>query len=237
MDKGINGVTALGFGLQDYIQMFSLTDVELEMNILDCRAGASCFAAQMHEKSKSVIACDPLYQAEFDTIKQLVVDAKASIQDSLASNAQVFSILPDKAKDFILQAETGIEIFLNDFQTGQKIGRYMSDSLPNLSFDDEQFQLALVCHYLFTFSEQITAEEHLNAIKELVRVSNEVRIFPLVTYAGKLSPYVGEVVAMLQSLSYGVEIRGVDYTLQNQGNAMLRVWSEACSVEAHEANR
>ena len=59
MDKGINGVTALGFGLEDYIKMFDLTDVELDMNILDCRAGASCFAAQMHEKSKSVLACDP----------------------------------------------------------------------------------------------------------------------------------------------------------------------------------
>jgi len=237
MDKGINGVTALGFGLEDYIKMFDLTDVELDMNILDCRAGASCFAAQMHEKSKSVIACDPLYQKELNTIKGLVNEAKASIQDSFASNAQVFSILPEKAKDFILQAEMGVEIFFNDFQAGQKAGRYICDSLPNLSFKDEQFQLALVCHYLFTFSEQMTELEHFNAIKELVRVSNEVRIFPLVTYAGKLSPYVGEVVAMLQSLSYGVEIRGVDYTLQNQGNAMLRVWSEACSVEAHEAHQ
>tara|TARA_R110002110_G_scaffold166602_2_gene367358 strand:- start:120197 stop:120910 length:714 start_codon:yes stop_codon:yes gene_type:complete len=237
MDKGINGVTALGFGLEEYIKMFDLTDIELNMNILDCRAGASCFAAQMHEQSQVVVACDPLYRSEFDQIKHLVNAAKDSIQNSFATSAQEFSILPEKAKEFMHQAETGIEIFFNDFPEGQKAGRYTGDSLPSLSFDDEQFQLALVCHYLFTFSEQMSVEDHLNAIKELVRVSNEVRIFPLVTYGGQLSPYVGEVVAMLQNLSYGVEIRGVDYALQNQGNAMLRVWAESCSVDAHKTNQ
>jgi hypothetical protein len=237
MDKGIDGVTALGFGLQEYIKMFDLTENELNMNILDCRAGASCFAAQMHEQSKVAIACDPLYHSDLDEIKRLVNAAKDAIQNSFATNAQAFSILPEKAKEFVQQAETGIEVFFNDFSAGQKTKRYTHDSLPNLSFQDEQFQLALVCHYLFTFSDQMSVEDHLAAIKELVRVSNEVRIFPLVTYDGQLSPYVGEVVAMLQNLSYGVEIRGVDYALQNQGNAMLRVWSEACSVEAHEINK
>lgn len=233
MDKGINGVTALGFGLDEYIKMFGLTENELNMNILDCRAGASCFAAQMHQNSKSVIASDPLYQLPIDKVRNLVIAAKDSIRQSFSEDSQVFSILKEKAEEFVQTAETGVQIFLDDFEDGLKEHRYVTDSLPNLPFKNEQFQLALVCHYLFTFSEQMTAQDHIDAIQELIRVANEVRVFPLVTYAGKLSPYVGEVVASLQANGYGVEIRGVDYELQNEGNAMLRVWAEACSVDAH----
>lgn len=237
MDKGINGVTALGFGLKEYIKMFGLTDIELEKNILDCRAGASCFAAEMQQQGKTVTACDPLYQLPVEKVEGLVLAAKESLKKSFSKGSHEFSILPDKANEFIKTAEQGIPVFLQDLKAGLGDKRYTADSLPNLSFANEQFELALVCHYLFTFSEQMTAQDHLEAIEELVRVANEVRIFPLVTYSGKLSPFVGEVVAMLQADGCGVEIRGVDYELQKEGNAMLRVWSEACSVEAHAENQ
>ena len=235
MDKGIDGVTALGFGLQEYIKMFALTEDELNMRILDYRAGASCFAADMYAQGKQVVACDPLYQKPLSEIMKLVAQAADSLKDSFKQDAQEFSVLPDKAEAFMEIIQLGTVRFFEDFPKGLAEQRYTTDQMPKLSFKDEAFNLALVCHYLFTFSDQLTVSYHYEAIKELVRVANEVRIFPLVTTAGKLSPHVGEVVAKLQSQSYGVEIRGVEYELQNQGNAMLRVWAPQCQLSAHQA--
>lgn len=237
MDKGIKGVTALGFGLNEYIKMFSLSENELNMNILDCRAGASCFAADMHERHKKVHACDPLYQLPVNEIKQIVDQAGNTVKTALDQNSEQFCVLPEKANEFIQIIDRGTHRFFQDLPLGLQESRYTSDSLPTLSFTNEQFELALVCHYLFTFSDQLSLDYHVQAIKELVRIANEVRIFPLVTTSGHLSPFVGEVVAQLQMQSFGVEIRGVDYMLQNQGNAMLRVWAPECHLSLHESSK
>lgn len=237
MDKGIKGVTALGFGLNEYKQMFGLTEDELAMNILDCRAGASCFAADMTRQNKRVHACDPLYQLPITDIQNIVLEAGSTIKNALNHDSNQFCVLPEKAKDFIKVIDQGTQRFFDDLTPGLQEKRYTTDSLPTLSFKNEQFELALVCHYLFTFSDQLSVDYHVKAIEELVRVANEVRIFPLVTTAGQLSPFVGEVVARLQLDSFGVEIRGVDYMLQNQGNAMLRVWAPECHVLLHEQEK
>lgn len=235
MDKGIAGVTALGFGLSEYIKMFGLTEHELNMRILDCRAGASSFASDMYKRNKQVTACDPLYQLQFDELKKLVNKATEELKNTFKDGTEKFSILPEKAKEYLNLIDVGTKSFLGDFPDGLSQGRYTHDSLPALSFRDGQFGLALVCHYLFSFSDQLSLSYHVASIEELVRVANEVRIFPLVTTKGQLSPYVGEVVAMLQSLSYGVEIRGVEYELQKQGNAMLRIWAPECQVSTYQA--
>ncbi|MGE4350070.1 MAG: hypothetical protein AB7D28_09925 [Candidatus Berkiella sp.] len=233
MDKGIAGVTALGFGLSEYIKMFGLTEHELNMRILDCRAGASSFTSDMYQKKKHVTACDPLYQLPVDELKKLVNHASEELKTTFKEGTEKFSILPEKAQEYLNLIESGTKNFFSDFSIGLSEGRYCYDSLPTLSFRDGQFGLALVCHYLFTFSEQLSLSYHVASIEELIRVANEVRIFPLVTTKGQLSPYVGEVVAKLQSLSYGVEIRGVEYELQKQGNAMLRIWAPECQVATY----
>lgn len=107
--------------------------------------------------------------------------------------------------------------------------------LPKLPYDNEQFELALVSHYLFTLTENQSLAYHIASIEELVRVANEVRIFPLVNRAGVLSSLVGDIVAQLQSDGFGVELRAVPYEIQPHGNAMLRIWAPECHLEAHKA--
>lgn len=235
METGINGITALGFGLSEYTKMFALSDDELDMRILDCRAGASSFAADMHKLHKQVIACDPVYRSSIPELKQLVADATADIERAVHKNSPSLFVLPEKTNDFLSLIESGTQRFFDDFSSGYTEKRYTTDSLPHLSFKNAQFDLALVCHYLFTFSKQLSLDYHVQAIEELIRVANEVRIYPLVTSSGALSPYVGEVVAILQSRSYGVELRGVEFKLQEQGNAMLRVWAPECQLSLHKA--
>ena len=85
-------------------------------------------------------------------------------------------------------------------------GRYVTASLPGLPFKDGQFDLALVSHLLFLYSEQLDFDFHLAAIKELLRVANEVRIFPLLTLEGKLSPHVEPICTHVAGRGWKAEI-------------------------------
>jgi hypothetical protein len=67
--------------------------------------------------------------------------------------------------------------FLVDFEAGKAEGRYVTASLPCLPFEDGRFDLALVSHLLFLYSERLDFEFHRAAVEELLRVAREVRIF------------------------------------------------------------
>lgn len=103
-----------------------------------------------------------------------------------------------------------------------------------LPFDDFTFDFALSSHYLFTavdsHSELMHTESHIQMIRELARVANEVRIFPVVDNAGQASPLLGPVLLGLQQAHYGVEVREVPCSLYPKGNVMLRVWAQVCAV-------
>lgn len=74
---------------------------------------------------------------------------------------------------------TAMQRFLDDFPQGLEKGRYRTDELPNLGFGDGAFGLALCSHFLFTYSEQLSIDFHVAAIREMCRVAGEARIFPL----------------------------------------------------------
>lgn len=79
--------------------------------------------------------------------------------------------------------------FLDDFPHGFKEGRYRTNGLPALSFDDDTFELSLCSRFLFTYSEQLSLNLHLAAIEEMCRVASEARVFPLLNYDGEPSPH------------------------------------------------
>ena len=51
--------------------------------------------------------------------------------------------------------------FLADFKKGKKEGRYLEATLPHLSFDDKEFDLALSSHFLFLYTNILNYEFHL----------------------------------------------------------------------------
>lgn len=46
-----------------------------------------------------------------------------------------------------------MEKFLLDYEIGKTAGRYLQQSLPNLEFADNQFDLCLCSHLLFLYSD------------------------------------------------------------------------------------
>lgn len=234
MNSMLNPLNAIGYGIDDYRKMFALTENELEMNILDCYAGASCFAKEMASQKRNAIACDPLYEKPIDAIKVIIKKAQKTLLAEFKAHPEWFALTQKQAAAFIKAHEEKVEAFIDDLKQGLAEKRYTPDTFGHLGFKEEQFDLALVSHYLFTYSDAFSVDFHVKAIQELVHIANEVRIFPLVTRESHLSPYVGEVAAVLQAMGLGVEIRGVPFEIQTHGNAMMRIWAASCSVSAHQ---
>jgi hypothetical protein len=116
--------------------------------------------------------------------------------------------------------------FLEDFPPGLEKGRYRADILPSLGFKDGEFDLALNSHFLFTYSEQLSADFHVAAIEEMCRVADEARVFPLLNYDGWPSLLLRPVISKLRARAYRAEIQRVPYEFQKGGNRLLSVARE-----------
>lgn len=57
----------------------------------------------------------------------------------------------------------------------------------------------------------------------MLRVSQEVRIFPLLTLDLKRSPHLDGVTKILTNQGYVVSVQSVEYELQRGGNEMIAI--------------
>ncbi len=215
-----------GRSLNEYIGMFNLTPDEFNLAILDCGGGPASFNAQMTHLGHKVISCDPIYQFSADEIAGRIKETYQTVIDGVKANSAnyVWQNIesPEQMGEIRMQA---MNQFLADFPLGLSQGRYVLDELPNLSFEDQQFDLALVSHLLFTYSDHLSLEFHHNSIQELCRVAQEVRIFPLLNVSGEQSELLLPVLQELDNSGYKTEIQQVNYEFQKGGNQLLKVSS------------
>jgi hypothetical protein len=73
---------------------------------------------------------------------------------------------------------------------------------------------------LFLYSDHFDLEFHIQSIQEILRVADEVRIFPPLTLLLKRSPHLESVIQHFQK-TYAISVQPVDYELQKGGNEML----------------
>jgi len=116
---------------------------------------------------------------------------------------------------------SAMETFLADFEIGKQEGRYIAGELPSLPFESGQFDIALSSHFLFLYSAHFSAEFHLQALQEMLRVAHEVRVFPLLALDSVPSPHLDFVSKYLEKHGFGVEVKRVLYEFQRGGNEML----------------
>ena len=114
-------------------------------------------------------------------------------------------------------------IFLKDFERGRLEGRYQHGALPQLDFKDNEFDLCLCSHLLFLYSAQLSLDFHITSMLEMLRVANEVRVFPLLDLDCRRSVHFDPVAATLRSANFQAEIVDVPYEFQKGGGQMLRV--------------
>lgn len=220
----LNDVVPWGRTLQEYQWMFDLSPSDLDVKILGCGDGPASFNAEMTKLGHSVTSIDPIYQFSAGQIKQRVQDAYAPIISQVKQNPDRYVWKNFKDADELGKARlAAMELFLLDYEVGRAEKRYSAQALPKLDFANHQFELCLCSHLLFLYSERLSLNFHLASITELLRVAQDVRIFPLLKLDGKPSPYLEAVIENLFDQGFDVQVKTVAYEFQKGGNQMLKI--------------
>ncbi|MBD3883885.1 SAM-dependent methyltransferase [Phormidium tenue FACHB-886] len=216
-------VVPWGRSLAEYSRMFSLSESDLQKSILDCAGGPASFNVELTQHGGHVVSCDPIYQFTSAQIEQRIQETYDLLKAKLLENLDAYIWETIASPEQLGQIRmAAMQQFLEDFPQGLAAGRYQVEELPQLPYADGQFELALCSHFLFSYSDHFSESFHLSAVRELCRVAQEVRIFPLLKVSGERSPFVQPIVSALEQSGYTVTIETVDYEFQKEGNQQMR---------------
>jgi hypothetical protein len=222
----LDEVVPWGRSFDEYQRMFALTEADLQLRIVGCGDGPASFNAEATRRGTTVVSLDPIYQWTAAEIQERVAATCDQILEQTRNNAGEFvwdSIRSVEELGRVRMA--AMREFLEDYESGKTDGRYVAGELPALPFADASFALALSSHFLFLYSSQLGETFHRSAIREMCRVADEVRIFPLLELGGSPSPFVTQTVEELRASGHDVSIEGVPYEFRRGANQMMRIRS------------
>lgn len=223
----LENVLIWGRSFDEYKKMFDIQEKDLNKKILGCADGAASFNATASKQGLKITSCDPLYEKDLDEIEQKIKESCDILYPKIVAELSDFNWNyfnnPECLKEYrLLQAQT----FLDDFSVEDEKSRYIRGELPNLPFENDSFDLALCGNFLFLYSEILSTEFHKQAIIELCRVAQEVRIFPIIGNDRKLSQHLDAVLKMLADKTIRFEIKVVDYHFSKGAYQMLRIFKD-----------
>jgi len=217
-----------GRSFDEYCRMFGMSEQDLKLRIIGCGDGPASFNTEMFQLGHHVVSCDPLYQLTTSQIQERIDVTYENVMRQTNENQHNFVWTRIKSPEELGKARlTAMKKFLADFATGKRDGRYVTAELPDIPFQSDSYDLALCSHFLFLYSDILSFEFHQRAIEEMCRVAREARIFPLLNYNAKLSPFVEPLLKVLADAGYNTSIETVSYEFQRGGNQMLRIRKEA----------
>jgi hypothetical protein len=220
----LDEVVPWGRSFDEYRQMFELTDADLRSTILGCADGPASFNSEATRRGVRVVSCDPLYQWNAAQIRGRIAATCDQVLDETRRNAHefVWDTIPS-VEELGTQRMAAMQTFLEDYDHGNRKGRYVGAELPRLPFAGASFDLAVCSHFLFLYTAHLTQAFHQAALLDMCRVAREIRIFPLLALGGRPSPYLAGVVDHLRESGHDVSIETVPYEFQRGGNQMMRV--------------
>lgn len=218
-------VVPWGRSFAEYCRMFALTDTDLRKRILACADGPASFNAELTAMGGTVVSTDPLYRCTAEQICQRIERTVPEIVEQTKRNMDEF-VWSDELPDIdalVRLRRAAMERFLDDYENGKAAGRYVAAELPTVPFTEDSFDFALCSHFLFLYSEQLSAQFHVDAIRSMINVAEEVRVFPLLELGGKPSRHIEAVAMLLTEAGNRVTVEEVAYEFQRGGNQMMRI--------------
>jgi hypothetical protein len=220
----LKNIVPWGRTLKEYKEMFLLDENDLEKKILGCGDGPASFNVEVRMMGGMVTSIDPTYAFTKEELEQRIDEVAGEIIVQVLQNQESFVWKNIKDVDELYLTRMGaMKLFLEDYEEGKVQGHYLLEMLPKLSFENQQFDLALSSHFLFLYSEHLDYTFHKEAILEMLRVAKEVRIFPLVTLENEQSPYVKKIMLELEGMGYDTQIVQSEYEFQKGADGMLKV--------------
>jgi len=213
-----------GRTLLEYEEMFLLTEDELRRKILGCGDGPASFNAALTYCGGSVVSVDPTYMFSKEQFASRIDEVAKLVMAQVRQNVDTYVWKNITNLDALYEMRmSAMKQFLEDYNAGKKEGRYIEASLPYLPFKEKQFDLALSSHFLFLYSEHLDEQFHKEAIAEMLRVAKEVRIFPLVTLSGEVSPHLDPIMEYFDTKGYVCKVVKTRYEFQKDGDEMLQI--------------
>lgn len=211
-----------GRSYDEYVNMFDLTAADLGLRILGCGDGPAGFNAELSKSGGTVFSIDPIYTFTTEQIRGRIAETYGIVMAQLRENQSdyLWDTFPSMEQLGKVRM-AAMDAFIADFDAGKKDGRYIAGELPSLPFENGRFDLALSSHFLFLYSAHLSAEFHVQAIREMLRVSREVRVFPLLTFDRAPSPHLQFAIEQLGDQGFSCEIKRVPYEFLRSGNEML----------------
>ena len=230
----LHEVVPWGRSLDEYRALFDLSEADLKRRLLGCGDGPASFNAELTAlgKTQRLVSVDPLYAFTDTEIASRVEQTYQTIISQVKRNPDRYVWTYFKDPDALGAARlNAMKIFLDDYETGRAEGRYLVAALPKLPFNDREFDLCLCSHLLFLYSAQLSADFHLASMLEMLRVAEEVRVFPLLDLDLQRSAHLDPVMAKLRSVNFYADIVDVPYIFQKGGGQMLRVVHRGQRIE------
>ena len=225
----LDQIVPFGRSMDEYERMFALTIHDRLKFIIAIADGPASFNAEMTAEGYQVFSVDPIYQFTGEEIKSRFDACVDNIIEQIRNTPDNWVWSYHKSPENLrANREKAIALFLADFEKGKTEDRYVVGELPFIGsqeeFPDRYFELALCSHFLFLYSDHLSYEFHLDSIRDLCRLADEVRIFPLLTLAQERSPYIDPIRSTLAEEGIKSEIIEVAYELQKGGNQMIKFW-------------
>lgn len=229
MGTRLDSVVPWGRSYEEYVRMFSLSEEDTRKSILGCGDGPASFNSSLTKLGGRVVSLDPIYEFTTQQIKSRIDETYESVIAQMRLNEDGYLWNTIKSVEALGELRMrSMNLFLEDFEEGKAGGRYLAHELPKkLPFEDSQFGLALVSHFLLLYSQHLSYDFHLMSIGEVMRVAKELRIFPVLTLDGRRSPFLDDLIDDLNGEGFSIELVKVNYEFQIGGNEMLVIKRQA----------
>lgn len=226
----LESVVPWGRSFEEYERMFALSARDLRGRILGCADGPAAFNAEATRRGADVTSIDPLYHCSPAAIAGRIDAVRDTVLSETRRHAGDFRWDRVATIEALWEERrTAMETFLADFERGKSEGRYVDASLPDLSFPDDAFDLAICSHFLLLYSDRLDLDFHKSALIELCRLAPDVRIFPLLTLGGQVSPLLEPVTAFCLERGWTASFERVPYEFQRGGHTMMRIKAVAAA--------
>src|SRR6185369_4107934 len=118
-------------------------------------SGAASFAAEAAPLGIDVTAVDPLFENPVEKLRGI---GETDIDHVMEEVAKVRHVYTSSYFESVEQMRTArrrtLDLFCADFAGRRAEGRYLPALLPNLPFEDGQFDLVLSGHMLFIYDDR-----------------------------------------------------------------------------------
>ena len=196
----LDKIVPWGRSFDEYCRMFSLNEIDLTGRILGCADGPAGFNAEATQSrsARRVVRSD-LRLEHFRDSRPHCRDVAGHHRTDPPQSARVcLDLYYVTGRDCWTYACKRWSCSSPITTRAQTEGRYVTAELPLLPFEDRAFDLAVCSHFLFLYSQSARRPRFITPrFKELCRVANEVRIFPLLALGAIGSSHVSPIAAFI----------------------------------------